>query len=95
MLDTLVRWARRKSPLILSFNSGGCNGYDIEILQLLTPRYDVERLGILKEASPHHADVLLCSRITPGLFVKGRLSTKLFKNSALGVLDLLVKDLRS
>jgi NADH-quinone oxidoreductase B subunit len=46
---------------VLHFNSGGCNGCDIEILDTLTPRYDVERLGILKEASPRHADVLLCT----------------------------------
>jgi NADH-quinone oxidoreductase B subunit len=57
----VVRWARRKSIWVLHFNSGGCNGCDIEILDLLTPRYDVERLGILKEASPRHADVLLCT----------------------------------
>ena len=57
----VVRWARRKSLWVLHFNSGGCNGCDIEILDLLTPRYDVERLGILKEASPRHADVLLCT----------------------------------
>ena len=57
----VVQWARRKSPWILHFNSGGCNGCDIELLDLLTPRYDVERLGILKEASPRHADILLCT----------------------------------
>ncbi|MEA3396716.1 MAG: NADH-quinone oxidoreductase subunit B family protein [Chloroflexota bacterium] len=57
----VIRWARRKSLWVLHFNSGGCNGCDIEILDLLTPRYDVERLGILKEASPRHADVLLCT----------------------------------
>ncbi len=57
----IVRWARRKSPWVLHFNSGGVNGGDFEILDLLTPRYDVERLGILKEASPRHADILLCT----------------------------------
>ncbi len=59
MVKRLLRWARRRSPWILHFNTGGCNGCDIEILDLLTPRYDVERLGILKEASPRHADILL------------------------------------
>jgi NADH-quinone oxidoreductase B subunit len=59
--EPLVHWARRKSPWVLHFNSGGCNGCDIEILDLLTPRYDVERLGILKEGSPRHADILLCT----------------------------------
>jgi len=61
ILRRAIRWARRKSPWVLHFNSGGCNGCDIEILDLLTPRYDVERLGIVKEASPRHADILLCT----------------------------------
>jgi NADH-quinone oxidoreductase B subunit len=60
-VQAILRWARRKSPWVLHFNSGGCNGCDIEILDLLTPRFDVERLGILKEASPRHADILLCT----------------------------------
>jgi len=59
MIERILKWARRRSPWVLHFNSGGCNGCDIEILDLLTPRYDVERLGILKEASPRHADILL------------------------------------
>jgi NADH-quinone oxidoreductase B subunit len=65
MLDKLInrtyRWAQKNSLWVLPFNTGGCNGCDIEILDLLTPRYDVERLGILAEASPRHADVLLCT----------------------------------
>jgi len=61
MLEGLVRWARRKSPWILHFNSGGCNGCDIELLDALTPRFDVERLGILEKATPRHADVLVCA----------------------------------
>lgn len=60
-LHKVVNWARRKSPWVLHFNSGSCNGCDIEILDLLTPRFDVERLGILAEASPRHADILLCT----------------------------------
>ena len=44
------RWAQKKSLWVIHFNSGGCNGCDIEILDLLTPRYDVERLGIIAEA---------------------------------------------
>lgn len=61
MLDGLIRWARRKSPWILHFNTGGCNGCDIEILDALTPRFDVERLGILEKATPRHADILVCA----------------------------------
>jgi NADH-quinone oxidoreductase B subunit len=54
-----VEWAKKRSPWILHFNSGACNGCDIEVVALLTPRYDVERFGILLEPSPRHADVLL------------------------------------
>ncbi|MEA1958288.1 MAG: NADH-quinone oxidoreductase subunit B family protein, partial [Chloroflexota bacterium] len=36
-----------------------CNGCDIEILAALTPRYDLERFGIVLVGSPRHADVLL------------------------------------
>ena len=61
MIDKIIQWARRKSPWVLHFNSGGCNGCDIELLSLLTPRMDVERLGILKESSPRHADILVCT----------------------------------
>jgi NADH-quinone oxidoreductase B subunit len=65
MINTLIpkvlRWARKKSPWLLHFNTGGCNGCDIEILSLLTPRYDIERFGILKESSPRHADILICT----------------------------------
>jgi len=45
----------------LHFNSGGCNGCDIELLDALTPRFDVERLGILEKATPRHADILVCA----------------------------------
>ena len=41
------------------FNSGSCNGCDIEIVAALTPRYDLERFGIKLVGTPRHADVLL------------------------------------
>jgi NADH-quinone oxidoreductase B subunit len=59
LANRVLGWARRKSIWVLPYNSGSCNGCDIEIVELMTPRYDVERLGILQEASPRHADVLL------------------------------------
>ena len=55
----LATWARLKSPWVIHFNSGSCNGCDIEVVALLTPKYDVERFGIKLEPSPRHADVLL------------------------------------
>jgi NADH-quinone oxidoreductase B subunit len=61
MLKKLARWSRLKSPWILHLNSGACNACDIEIVAALTPRFDVERFGILLKATPRHADVIVCS----------------------------------
>jgi NADH-quinone oxidoreductase B subunit len=58
-MNGLKKWARTNSPWVLHFNSGSCNGCDIEILATLTPRFDVERLGIKLQASPRQADILL------------------------------------
>lgn len=61
MLKGLTTWSRVKSPWVCHLNTGSCNGCDIEILDALTPRFDVERFGILLKASPRHADVLVCT----------------------------------
>jgi len=61
MLNRLVRWSRIKSPWILHLNSGACNACDIEILAALTPRFDVERFGVLLKATPRHADVIIAT----------------------------------
>lgn len=60
-LTALLRAARRRSPWVFHANSGSCNGCDIEFLACLTPRYDVEQLGIRHESSPRHADILVVS----------------------------------
>jgi membrane-bound hydrogenase subunit mbhJ len=57
----------QRSLWVFHVNTGSCNACDIEILAALTPRYDVERFGIKKVASPRHADVLLVT----GPVVKG------------------------
>jgi NADH-quinone oxidoreductase B subunit len=59
VLERVVRWARARSPWILHLNTGGCNGCDIEVVAALTPRYDVERFGILLRGSPRHADIIV------------------------------------
>jgi NADH-quinone oxidoreductase B subunit len=61
ILTGIKTWARINSPWAIHFNSGSCNGCDIEILATLTPRYDLERLGIKLQGSPRHADVLICT----------------------------------
>jgi NADH-quinone oxidoreductase B subunit len=60
-LERIKTWARVNSPWAIHFNSGSCNGCDIEILATLTPRYDVERLGVKLQGSPRHADILICT----------------------------------
>lgn len=57
----LIIKAVTKSPWVTHLNTGSCNGCDIEILSVLTPRYDVERFGILLKPSPRHADVVLAT----------------------------------
>jgi NADH-quinone oxidoreductase B subunit len=61
MIDKVVTWARMKSPWVIHFNTGSCNACDIEIVDTLTPRFDVERFGVQLKGTPRHADVLLCS----------------------------------
>jgi Membrane bound hydrogenase subunit mbhJ len=55
--------ALKKSLWVYHVSAGSCNNCDIEILDLLTPRFDVERFGIILVGSPRHADVLLCTGI--------------------------------
>ena len=47
------------------FHLGGsaCNNCDIEILDALTPKYDLERFGITLAASIRHADLILLSGV--------------------------------
>ncbi len=61
MLKRLTRWSRIKSPWILHLNSGACNACDIEIVAALTPRFDIERFGVLLKATPRHADVIVAT----------------------------------
>jgi NADH-quinone oxidoreductase B subunit len=59
--ERIETWARVNSPWAIHFNSGSCNGCDIEILATLTPRYDLERFGVKLQGSPRHADILICT----------------------------------
>ncbi len=61
LIQRIVNWGRIKSPWVLHFNTGACNACDIEIIAALTPRYDLERFGVLLKGTPRHADILLCS----------------------------------
>lgn len=61
LLQRAIDWGRKKSPWIIHFNAGACNGCDIEVVDALTPRYDVERFGMLQQGTPRHADILVCT----------------------------------
>ncbi len=59
MLENIIRKSRIKSPWLLHFDCGSCNGCDIEVLACLTPLYDIERFGIINVGNPMHSDLLL------------------------------------
>jgi NADH-quinone oxidoreductase B subunit len=62
---SIITWARTRSPWLIHFNAGACNGCDIETVEVLTPRFDVERFGALLRGSPRHADVMVVSGSVP------------------------------
>ena len=55
--------ALTRSLNVFHLAGSACNNCDIEILDLLTPRYDVERFGIVLVGSVRNADVILLSGI--------------------------------
>ncbi|MDX9860659.1 MAG: NADH-quinone oxidoreductase subunit B family protein [Rhodospirillales bacterium] len=59
MLGSFLKKSQLKSPWLLHFDCGSCNGCDIEVLACLTPLYDIERFGIINVGNPKHADLLL------------------------------------
>ena len=59
----IFKWGFKKSPSVFHLGASACNNCDIEVLDCLTPRHDVERFGITLVGSPRHADILLVSGI--------------------------------
>ncbi|MBW6452104.1 MAG: NADH-quinone oxidoreductase subunit NuoB [DPANN group archaeon] len=55
--DKILNIARKKSPWVLHYECGGCNGCSIETFACLSPRYDVERFGMQEKGNPRHSDV--------------------------------------
>lgn len=58
-MRNLKLYALKKSPWVFHLATGACNNCDIEILDCLTPRYDLERFGIQLIGSIRHADAIL------------------------------------
>ena len=50
----LTTKALAKSPWVFHLSVGSCNNCDIEVLDVLTPRFDVERFGVLLAGSIRH-----------------------------------------
>ena len=59
MIQNLIDKSMSKSPWVFHVNAGSCNGCDIEIVSVLTPRYDAERLGFKLTGSPRQADIVV------------------------------------
>lgn len=49
----------RYTPWLVHFNTGACNGCDIEVLASITPLYDPERFGVRLAPSIRHGDILV------------------------------------
>ena len=63
MLKKLFKWGFKKSLWVYHAGASACNNCDIEILDMLTPKHDIERFGITLVGSPRHADVLLVTGV--------------------------------
>ena len=59
MLNALKDIVRKSSIHVCLINCGGCNGCDVEVVALLSPRYDLEQYGIYVHNNPREADVIL------------------------------------
>jgi len=55
--------ALTRSLNVFHLAGSACNNCDIEILDALTPKYDLERFGVTLVGSIRHADVLLLSGV--------------------------------
>lgn len=61
MFKNVIDNSTAKSPWLFHINAGSCNGCDIELVAVLTPRYDAERLGFKLSGTPRHADIVVVS----------------------------------
>ena len=59
MFKKLIAESTAKSPWLFHINAGSCNGCDIELVSVITPRYDAERLGFKLTGTPRHADIVV------------------------------------
>jgi NADH dehydrogenase (ubiquinone) Fe-S protein 7 len=55
-VDDLVNWARKGSLWPMTFGLACCA---VEMIHAATPRYDMERFGLVFRASPRQSDVMI------------------------------------
>ena len=68
-VDRLVNWARTGSLWPMTFGLACCA---VEMMHAYTPRYDLDRFGVVPRASPRQSDVMivagtLCNKMAPAL----------------------------
>ena len=56
-----------RSLYIYPLDSGSCGGCNVELLNIFTPHYDANRLGIFITNSPRHADAI----VIMGVYTQG------------------------
>lgn len=59
MFKKLISESVSKSPWLFHINAGSCNGCDIELVSVITPRYDAERMGFKLAGTPRQADIVV------------------------------------
>lgn len=65
MFKKLIAESTGKSPWLFHINAGSRNGCDIELVSVLTPRYDAERLGFKLAGRPRRCGNR-CKMLRPG-----------------------------
>lgn len=62
-----------RSLAIRHLDTGSDNSTEIELVNLTTPHYDIERFGICFVASPRHADIIIITgAVTPNMAIAAK-----------------------
>jgi Ni,Fe-hydrogenase III small subunit len=53
--------AQKKSPWVIHYDTGTCNGCKLEVTASLMPTFDLQQFGVENVSTPKQADILLVS----------------------------------